>query len=1128
MKRVLLPKNANALFISSVPEASTSAVAANEILRSGNPIAILLEEDLPKAEEWAEDTSSIVEYVNPDIQVDFHTFDHPPQRSNPDAFERSCDRLATLTTLLDSTEKDSDPKRIILIATTPDSLISPCPILEEQRKSDLSISPGMPMNFQEFCKVLAENLDYSSEILCEEPGQFAVRGGLVDIYPVNGREPVRIDFFGDEIEDVRSFDPTSQRTITRISSVSIAPSDTSRLSEREGEFFRYLEKPATWIIREPENLISRFPLCFHDPDEKKGVKANFSISWKRDSADRFLGTSEIDAGSGIFENSRSATPAVCNLSEFRTPLDHSSLSLERLENEKFLRTSYLFHLLQKQLDKHEIIIAAGAESEKKRIREIIDGESSLKRLTPRFLPVGLREGFISSPGETDECFALLKEDPKKGLVLATAREILGRERSRRTLRTRKALVRRKEVDQALDFSELVEGDHLVHHQHGICLFRELGKIEEGTRREEAITVEFADGLLLHIPLQESHLLSRYVGLRKAQPKLAKLGGRAWAKTKQAAEIAALDLAADLLRLQATRETQKGHAFSPDDEWQKEFEDAFPYTETPDQQKAIDQAKEDMEKDEPMDRLICGDVGFGKTEVAIRAAFKAVMDGKQVAILAPTTILCQQHLNVFRERMSDYPIELEMLTRFRTPGQQKKILRATRDGAIDILIGTHRILGQDVMFQDLGLLVVDEEQRFGVGHKETIKRLRANVDVLTLSATPIPRTLYFAMVGARALSAIETAPTNRRPIRTEVIRNSNEAIKRAVGTEVRRGGQIFYLHNRVKTIDSVARKLQIQFPKLRIALGHGQMAEGELERVMTEFVAGKHDLLVCTTIIESGLDIPNCNTIIIEGADKFGLSQLYQLRGRVGRFNRQAYAYLLLNGSIAVSDQARKRLSALRQINSFGAGFRIALRDLELRGAGNLLGNEQSGHVAGIGFELYCRLLRESVSRLKGDDVSLRPSATIRLDFLVSGESEGDEPVPEEIDSTLGAYFPTHYTPEPRLRIEGYRRLSQIRTLKEIDEYEEELNDRFGPPPKEVLALLNETKIRCLCEEAEFDLLEVKESELFCRFVKRGKAGEKKYHRILGRIPKLSAKNPLLKLKEIIAFLSMIAHGNRKS
>ena len=1126
MKQVLLPKDADALFIPSVPESSTAALTANEILRCGNSIAILIEESLPKAEDWAEDTACILEYANPDAKIDFHTFDNQPQSSNPDAFDRSCDRLATLSALLDSSERSEDANRIILIAATPESILSPCPVLEEQMRSDISIAPGMDMNFQKFCNILAEDLDYFSEILCEEPGQFAVRGGLVDVYPINGREPVRIDFFGDEIEDIRSFDPTSQRTISRVSSVSIASSDTSRLSECKGEFFRYLDKPTTWIMREPEKLASRFPNCFYDDSEKQGESSDFSISWKRNSGDRFLGTSEIDAGSGVFENAESASPDISSLADLRTPNAHSSLNLERLDNEKFLRTNYLFHLLQKQLENHEIIIATGASAEKKRIEEIIASETCLEKLAPRFLPVGLREGFISSPCKKDAFFSLLKDDSEKGLVLATAREILGRERSRRTIRAKKALVRRKEVDQALDFSELIEGDHLVHLQHGICLFKKLGKLKEGTLREEVITVEFSDGLLLHVPLQESHLLSRYVGLRKAKPKLAKLGGRAWAKTKQAAETAALDLAADLLRLQATRETQKGHAFSPDDQWQKEFEDAFPYTETPDQQKAIDQTKADMEKEEPMDRLICGDVGFGKTEVALRAAFKAVMDGKQVAILAPTTILCQQHLNVFRERMADYPIELEMLTRFRTTGQQKKILRATRDGTLDILIGTHRMLGQDIVFHDLGLLVVDEEQRFGVGHKETIKRLRANVDVLTLSATPIPRTLYFAMVGARNLSAIETAPTNRRPIRTEVVRNTSETIKRAIQTEARRGGQTFYLHNRVKTIDSVARKLQTQFPKLRIAIGHGQMDEGELEQVMTEFVAGKHDLLVCTTIVESGLDIPNCNTIIIEAADKFGLSQLYQLRGRVGRFDRQAYAYLLLNRNLTVSDQARKRLSTLRQINTFGAGFRIALRDLELRGAGNLLGSEQSGHVAGIGFEMYCRLLKESVSRLKGDDVSLRPSATTRLDFLVSGEDEERDTTPENPDHVAGAYFPTHYTPEPRLRIEGYRRLSQIREIKEIEEYQDELKDRFGPPPPEVMSLLKETRIRCLCEEIGFDHLEVKGSELFCRFAKRGKQGEKNFHRILGRIPKLSAKDPLLKLKEIIAFLSMIVHGNK--
>ncbi|MBN37414.1 MAG: transcription-repair coupling factor [Opitutae bacterium] len=1129
MKRILIPQAEKANFAPSLPESATSALAANEILRIKNPIAILLEESLPKAEEWAEDTAALMEEISSSISIDFQTFDHPPIESNPDAFERSCERTATLSSLLGSrkTNSASDKKTITLIATTPDSILGPCPPPEDRQKSETEINKGNVLDFDEFCLSLAENLGYSSEILCEEPGQFSIRGGLVDVYPVNGREPVRIDFFGNEVEEIRAFDPTTQRTTEQLSGVTIASSGPMDTYGREGEFFRYLIEPVTWVLREPEKLVSLYPLVFHETDNKKGAKANFSLSWASKGKNHFIGTSELSAGAGIFEESDEMKSQVFSLSDFRTPPDHSSISLERLENQKFSRTSFLFHLLQKQKQKHEVIIAAGADSERKRITEIIREESSLEKLNPRFLPIGLREGFSAEPGKESNCFSLLKKNPEKGIVLATAREILGRERSRRSSRTKKAIVRRKEVDQALDFSELVQDDYLVHHQHGICRFRQLGKIEEENRKEEAITLEFADGILLHVPLQESHLLSRYVGLQKAKPKLAKLGGKAWAKTKQAAELAALDLAADLLRLQATRETQKGYAFAADDQWQKEFEDAFPFTETPDQQKAIDQTKIDMEKEEPMDRLVCGDVGFGKTEVALRAAFKAVMDGKQVALLAPTTILCQQHLNVFRERMADYPIEIEMLTRFRTSKEQRKILRCARDGTIDILIGTHRILGKDLVFLDLGLLVVDEEQRFGVQHKETIKRLRVNVDVLTLSATPIPRTLYFAMVGARALSAIETPPVNRRSIRTEVAKNSPEVVKRAVEMELRRGGQVFYLHNRVKTIASVARKLQAHFPEIRIAVGHGQMEENELEKVMTEFVAGDHDLLVCTTIIESGLDIPNCNTIIIEGADKFGLSQLYQLRGRVGRFNRQAYAYLLLNMGMPVSDLARKRLSAIRQTNNFGAGFRIALRDLELRGAGNLLGSEQSGHVAGIGFELYCRLLKESVSRLKGDDLSLRLSATVRLDFLVSGETEEEEAseIHGEIE-TEGAFFPENYTAEARLRIEGYRRLSRIQTLAELSEFEEELRDRFGSPPGEVDNLLSETKIRCLSEEAGFDQIEVKGSELFCRFVRNAKDKEKKYLRIAGRIPKLSARKPLLKLKEIIRFLKIRVHGNK--
>lgn len=1124
MKRVQIPKDVQCSFIHSLPEAATPALAANFIVSNGHSVVVLVDENIPKAEEWGEDVASFLENLKPDLGIEFHLFDCAPASNHPDAFDKICDRLTVLSSLI---QKEKTEKTISLLATTPDALISACPKYNQQKESELIISSGQNLSFNKLCNDLGTKFDYSSEVLCEEPGQYAIRGGLIDIYPINGTEPVRIDFFGDEIEEIRSFDPTTQRSLKKLENVNIASAKASEESELEGEFFNFLTTPVTWIFREPEQLVSAFPMVFHTTTKDSLKQASFANALNRKSAkeDNYLGTSEIQAGAGIFENSNSTEIQVNSLDGIRVGNPIIDIGSARFESEKKHRTNYLFNLLKKQDEKYEIIIAAGAPPEQKRIAEIIEEESSLKRLKPRFLPIGLKEGFSVEPKSSYNYFNLFIKDKKNGLVIATAREILGRERSRRPLRSKKAIVRRKEVDQALDFSELLEGDYLVHHQHGICQFVRLGEIDEGDKKEEAITVEFADELLLHIPIQESHLLSRYIGLQKARPKLAKLGGKAWAKTRQAAEMAALDLAADLLRLQATRDTQSGHAFPSDEQWQKEFEDAFPFTETVDQLKAIEQVKEDMEKEQPMDRLICGDVGFGKTEVALRAAFKAVMDGKQVALIAPTTILCQQHLNHFRDRMSDYPIAIEMLSRFRTVGQQKKIIKATSAGSVDIIIGTHRMFSEDVVFKDLGLLVIDEEQRFGVQHKEAIKKIRANVDVLTLSATPIPRTLYFAMVGARALSTIETAPVNRRPIRTEVCQNESEIIKLAVETEAKRGGQVFYLHNRVKTIYSVCRKLEAQFPKLRIGVGHGKMSEGELEQVMTDFVAHRFDILVCTTIIESGLDIPNCNTIIIEGADKFGLSQLYQLRGRVGRFNRQAYAYLLLNRHLTVSDQARKRLSAIRQINNFGAGFRIALRDLELRGAGNLLGSEQSGHVAGIGFELYCRLLRESVSRLKGEELSLRPSATVRIDFLTAGPPTSEDC----LDSTatlLGAYFPDSYTYEAKLRIDSYRKLAQFQEVQEVDEYLLELKDRFGEPPEEVIALSDETKIRCLAEEAGFDLVEVRKSELFCRLIKRGKDGTKHYYRNAGQIPKLSAKDPLLKLNEIIRFLRLVIHGNK--
>ena len=1125
MKRIQLPGDTFSQFIPLFPEQAVAPWVADRWHSAPTPVIVLLDESLPQAEVKGEDLTSILKALNPDLDVQFYLFGQPPVADNPDAFEKECDRLSLLSNLLAIKEREGPekPGSLFIISTTPDAILAPCPAVENMHESEVVLRKGQSIHFSSFCESLGNALDYSSEVVCEEPGQFAVRGGIVDVYPVNGNSPVRIDFFGDDIEEMRTFDPTSQRSISPLDEVRISSSAEKISNGKAGEFFRYLPSSVLWAIHEPQNMLSLFPLAFHQAEDKKLSQANFSLSWQRAPvlSDYYWGFSELNVGSGIFNDSSRAELSIEPILEPLASIEGSSANWLDSQKDGKSRDRVAAKIASLQKKGYHLVLAIGAESERKRIVEIFEGEYPEIHPLPQLILAGLRDGFVFHNRTGLDSFQYFSKGSKAGLALLTSREFLGRERSRRPQLSNKARVQRKEVDQSLDFTDLVEGDYLVHHQHGVCRFSAMGKLEKEDQEEEIISVEFADGLLLHVPLQESHLLSRYIGLQKARPKLAKLGGKSWAKIKQAAEIAALDLAADLLRLQALRDSEIGHAFSPDDQWQKDFEDSFPYSETADQLLAIQAVKEDMEQEKPMDRLVCGDVGFGKTEVAMRAAFKAVMDGKQVALLSPTTILCQQHFNSFSDRMLDFPVTIEMLSRFRTPAQQKKILHGIESGGIDILIGTHRMFSDDLKFKDLGLLIIDEEQRFGVQHKEKLKKIRANIDILTLSATPIPRTLYFAMVGARSFSSIETPPVNRRSIRTEVYRKSADVLHRAIDTEINRGGQIFYLHNRVKTIHSVAKKISLSFPKLRVAVGHGQMSESELEQVMTEFVAGQYDILVCTTIIESGLDIPNCNTIIIDGADKFGLSQLYQLSGRVGRFTRQAYAYLLINDAQPVTNKAKKRLSALRQSNNLGAGLRIALRDLELRGAGNLLGSEQSGHVAGVGFEMYCRLLKESVSRLKGDEVALRLKAVVRFDFVNAEDSN-----PSLTSDGLTSSIPSSYINEPRLRIEVYRKLAGITELEEIDEIKAELADRFGNFPQETDALFMETEVRCLAEIAGFDAIETKGQSLYCRIPKKPNDSTVHYHRLAGQIPRLSSTKSLLKLKEVIRFLKIHIHGKK--
>ncbi len=768
-------------------------------------------------------------------------------------------------------------------------------------------------------------------------------------------------------------------------------------------------------------------------------------------------------------------------------------------------------------------------------------------------------------------------------VVVTDAEIFGRYKVQRPRRMKSAhaIAARSALD--IDFSELEEGDYVVHLQHGIGRFRGLKVLPVGGRKDrtllepdqpaapesgqECLVIEYApsdtdrEPPKLYVPITEAHLVGKYVGAGKARPPLNTLGGKRWEKTKQQAERAVRDLASELLAIQAKRATQPGYAFGPDTPWQREFEASFLFEETPDQHRAIEDAKHDLEIPKPMDRLICGDVGFGKTEVAIRAAFKAVMGGKQVAILVPTTVLAQQHYNTFRDRMADYPVRVELLSRFRTRKEQLKVVEQLAAGAVDIVIGTHRLVQSDVTFKDLGLVVIDEEQRFGVMHKEKFKLMRTHVDVLTLSATPIPRTLYLALTGARDMSTIQTPPQDRLPVETIVEHYDERLIRDAIRRELERGGQVFFLHNRVTTIEVMRSRVQLLVPNARILVGHGQMSGDELEEVMTKFVNGEADVLISTTIIESGLDIPNANTLIIDRADRFGLSQLYQLRGRVGRYKHQAFAYLLLPRHARMLTDVRKRMSAIKQYAQLGSGFKIAMRDLEIRGAGNLLGSQQSGHITAVGFELYCNLLKQSVAALKGEKLAKRTDVVLRLDFLAMNPVEEkpdvsrvpcsvpdakgqrtlsrntqhaarptpsisvprdtdvwvqpDRPDRSELEThnsklktpLAGAFLPPAYVPEPQHRIEAYRKLAQAATKADVDALGRELRDRYGKWPKPVELLLQATELKLLAGERGLDAVETKGDKLMLH--RRGD-----FIQLGGKFPRLMKTEPLAILKEI--------------
>jgi transcription-repair coupling factor (superfamily II helicase) len=985
---------------------------------------------------------------------------------------------------------------------------------------------------EELARQLAEDLGYDHEAVCEQPGEFAVRGNLLDLYPVQAEAPVRIDFFGDEIEALRTYDPATQRTTGSLASVRLHPAQSatgiSPTGSGRASLAEYLDFPCGWIFEEPEQLRDEHPGFFEQPERAGREESSLRPLFERPAspADHALTLSETPGALPQARKEEVREEDTRDVAALREPEPATggtgalaTIGEARLSRQEEARRALLRQALEEQQRGTTVTLVLPAEQEEARLREWWDEQPEL---------AGLSVSWIR--GELPRGVWLPRAAPPR--LLLTDAELFGREQRPLTgTRSTRALPTHSGIDDSLDFAELVEGDLLVHLSHGICRYRGIAEVEVEGERREIIRLEFADEIQLQLPVTEAHLLTRYVGLRKGKPRLGKPGSGAWERARQSAESSTLDLAARLLQLQARRMSSPGHAFAPDQPWQYDLEASFPHPETPDQLAALRQIKADMEAPRPMDRLLCGDVGFGKTEVALRAVFKAVLDGKQVAVLVPTTVLCQQHFQTFRERFAPFPVRVESLNRLRSARDQTEIRKQLREGGIDVVVGTHSLLSRSVRFRDLGLLVIDEEHRFGVRQKERLKEFRAEVDVLSMSATPIPRSLYLALSGARELSVIETPPRDRRPVETLVRPYSEEIIRSAIDYEIGRGGQVFYLHNRIDTLPAVEKKLRELFPRLRIGVGHGQMEGEELERTMTDFVAGRHDLLLCTTIIESGLDIPNCNTLLIEGADRFGLSQLYQIRGRVGRFNRQAYAYLLLHRHGGVLDSARKRLSAIRQHRQLGAGYRIALRDLELRGAGNLIGSEQSGEIAGVGFDLYCQLLRQSVARLKGEEVASHVRAEVQLDFVRKGTGARAENgrrrdgygALRELEQAPGrlppvpAELPADYLPEARLRLELYRRLGMAATREEVDRIGEELKDRFGPPPPPAKRLLELSRIRVEAEHRGIDRVESEGPIL--RLRRAGTADQ--YWKQGSRFPRLTAGNADRRLTEIRRILARL-------
>ncbi|MFG0287958.1 MAG: transcription-repair coupling factor [Rhodopirellula sp. JB044] len=961
---------------------------------------------------------------------------------------RDADYAARLQVLQSLRGRDNDSPEPLVVTAYIGAAIQRVPSADRLTRATRKLSVGDEVAPEDLRRWLSE-AGFAATTAVHVPGEFASRGGLLDIHSPDQTTPIRIEWFGDEIESIRRFDAATQRSSETLDSVEIAAigadgvssemildnlvddsfDEASREDDSEPLPTQAKKKKRGKPDLGSNDFDSELPIA----EESAGAESTIVDYLPSDTVVLLVDPAECAATSQALLSRVARTDRFVTMPELLAELrghrvvtgtqiadaaDEDLVDLHTAGADSFAAS---LDETKTRVDSvaagHEVIVVGDTPADGQRLTDLLSDTDAATSGRLHMTVASLSGGFRLSGAE---------------VLVLTGAELFHRSPVRRV----SSRVRGKPIDS---FLQLTPGDLVIHLSHGIGLYRGLNSIEKNGQHQEHLTIEFDGGTKIHVPATRIQLIQRYVGGTKTRPRLAKIGGIFLTSQRKAAEAAVTDMADELLELQAKRATRRGIAFDPDNEWQRQFDASFPYLETPDQLTAIESIKADMESHQPMDRLICGDVGFGKTEVAMRAAFKAVTSGYQVAVLVPTTVLAEQHYHSFCDRMAEFPVEIRKMSRFCAPADQRETVKDLRRGKVDIVVGTHRVAGKDVDFNNLGLVIIDEEQRFGVAVKERLKTRHTNVDVLTLSATPIPRTLHMALVGARDISNLETPPAERMPVETKVTRWDPKMIRSSIVRELNRGGQMYFVHNRIGDMQDLAAKINEVVPEVRIGIGHGQMGEGELEQVMVDFIDHKFDMLLATTIIESGLDIPNANTMFIDEGNRYGLSDLHQLRGRVGRYKHQAYCYLLVSPNKHLTPEASKRLRAIEEYSQMGAGFAISMRDLEIRGAGNLLGSQQSGHIAAVGYELYCQLLEDAVRQAK----KLPPKLSADVD----------------IDLPIEAYLPDDYVPDLRHKIDLYRRMTRINHADEIAQFQEELKDRFGPIPDAAARMVQLAELR---------------------------------------------------------------------